>query len=100
MLQFIRTLRKLHSPLFDKTFHLLQLEEHPDWDNDWDTGDFTILAHWFFHNDTYKDSFDWDTNLQYEEYRVFRTRYERYCWTITSILYFRYSLIPHSTFPH
>ena len=30
MLQFIRTLRKLHSPLFDKTFHLLQLEEHPD----------------------------------------------------------------------
>ena len=22
----------------------------------------------------------------------------RYCWTITSILYFRYSLIPHSAF--
>ena len=66
MLQFIQTLRKLHSP-----FHLLQLEEHPDWDNDWDTDDFTILAHWFFKHDTFEDSFDWDTNLQYEEYRVF-----------------------------
>ena len=77
MLQFIRTLRKLSSPLFDKQFSLLQLEAHSDWDNNWDTGDFTILAHWFFHNDTYKDSFDWDTNLQYEEYRVFRARYDR-----------------------
>jgi hypothetical protein len=71
MLKFIRTLRKLKSPLFDKTFHLLQLEAHLDWDNDWDTDDFMILAHWFFHNDTFEDYFDWDTNLQYMKNIVF-----------------------------
>jgi hypothetical protein len=40
--------------------------------------DFTILAHWFLKHDTFEDSFDWDTNLQYEDFRVFRTQYEAY----------------------
>jgi hypothetical protein len=78
MATFIRNLRKIHTRLFDKIFYLLQLEEHPDWDNDWDTGDFTILAHWFFKQNTISDSFDWDTNLQYEEFCGFCTRYETY----------------------
>ena len=77
MVKFIRNLWKVHTPLFDKSFHLLQLEEHRDWDNDWDTGDFTILAHCFFTKKTISDSFDRDTNLQYEdEFCGFRTRYE------------------------
>ena len=77
MVKFIQNLRKVHTPLFDKPFHLLQLEQLPDWDNDWDTGVFTIPAHWFFTKNTISDSFDWDTNLQYEEeFCSFRTRYE------------------------
>jgi hypothetical protein len=62
MATFIRNLRKIHTSLFDKTFYLLQLEEHPDWDNDWDTGDFRILALLFFKQNTISDSFDWDTS--------------------------------------
>ena len=44
MVKFIRNLRKIHTTVLDKRFNLLQLKEHPDWDNTWDTGDFKILA--------------------------------------------------------
>jgi len=62
--------------VFDKRFNLLRLEEHPDWDNTFDTGDFKILASWFYTHNTTVDSFDRDTMLQYDDFCVFCTQYE------------------------
>ena len=76
MVKFIRSLRLIHMTVFDKRFNLLRLEEHPDWDNTFDTGDFKILASWFYTHNTTVDSFNRDSMLQYDDFCFFRTQYK------------------------
>jgi hypothetical protein len=84
MAKFLSNLRSIGDDttlvpeLFSRRFRLRTLELRPnDWDSEYETDLLIALSHWFYQQEHYDNTFDWQSNLDPTDFRRYANSYKR-----------------------